>query len=129
MDCLQCFQTFLEMKSEVFQDLTFRLGKHMNTHDDITIMADFNIDGKAVQKQNLEKLDTFCETFGLLNLVNDYICYFKNHKFPIDLTLTNKVASCRLTKATEIGISDIHLLISNYSSEMEEYFVQSVQTF
>ena len=129
MDCLQCFQTSLEMKSEVFQDFTFRLSKHMNTHDDIIIMADFNIDGKAVQKQNLEKLDTFCETFGLLNLVNDYICYFKNHKFPIDLTLTNKVASCRLTKATEIGISDIHLLISNYSSEMEEYFVQSVQTF
>ena len=117
------------MKSEVFQDFTFRLSKRMNTHDDIIIMADFNIDGKAVQKQNLEKLDTFCETFGLLNLVNDYICYFKNHKFPIDLTLTNKVASCRLTKATEIGISDIHLLISNYSSEMEEYFVQSVQTF
>ena len=92
-------------------------------------MADFNIDGKAVKKQNLEKLDAFCETFGLLNLVSDYICYFKNHKFPIDLTLTNKVASCRLTKATEIDISDIHLLISNYSSEMEEYFVQGVQTF
>ena len=36
----------------------------MNAHDDITIMADFNIDGKAVKKQNLEKLDAFCETFG-----------------------------------------------------------------
>ena len=89
----------------------------------------FSQKSSSSKKKFLEKLDTFCETFGLLNLVNDYICYFKNHKFPIDLTLTNKVASCRLTKATEIGISDIHLLISNYSSEMEEYFVQSVQTF
>ena len=77
-------------------------------------MGDFNIDVKEVTNQSLEKLNTFCETFGLSNLVKGYTCYSKTRKLSIDLILTNKTSSFQLTKATETGISDIHLLISTY---------------
>ena len=77
-------------------------------------MGDFNIDVKEVTNQSLEKLNTFCETFGLSNLVKGYTCYSKTRKSSIDLILTNKTSSFQLTKATETGISDVHLLISTY---------------
>ena len=47
-------------------------------------------------------------------LVEGYTCYSKTHKSSIDLILTNKTYSFQLTKATETGISDAHLLISTY---------------
>ena len=77
-------------------------------------MGDFNIDVKEVTNQSLEKLNTFCETFGLSNLVKGYTCYSKTRKSSIDLILTNKTSSFQLTKATETGISDVYLLISTY---------------
>ena len=79
-------------------------------------MGYFNIDVKEVTNQSLGKLSTFCETFGLSNLVNnlDYTCYSKTHKSSIELKLTNKTSSFQLTKATETGISHVHLLISAY---------------
>ena len=73
----------------------------------------FNINVKEVTNQSLEKLNTFCETFGLSNLVKGYTCYSKTHKSSIYLILTNKTSSFQLTKATETGISDVHL-ISTY---------------
>ena len=38
----------------------------------LQLLVDFNIHGKAVQNQSLEKLDTFCKTFGPSDLVNEY---------------------------------------------------------
>ena len=78
------------------------------------VIGDFNIDVKEVTNQSLEKLNTFCETFGLSNLVKGYTCYSKTHKSSRDLILTNKKSSFQLTTATETGISDVNLLISTY---------------
>ena len=75
------------------------------------VIGDFNIDEKEVTKQSLEKLNTFWETFGLRSLVKGHTCYSKTHKSSIDLIL-NKTSSVQLKKATETGISDVHLLIS-----------------
>ena len=77
-------------------------------------MGEFNIDVKEVTNQRLEKLNTFCQTFGLSNLVKGYTCYSKTHKSSIDLILANKTSSFQLSKATETGISDVNLLISTY---------------
>ena len=74
-------------------------------------MGDFNIDAREV---SLEKLNTFCETFSLSNLVKVYTCYSKTHKSSVDIILTNKTSSFQLTKARETGISGVHLLISTY---------------
>ena len=72
------------------------------------------LDVKEVTNQSLEKRNTFCKTFGLSNLIKGCTCYSKSHKLSIDLILINKTSSFQLTKATEIGISDVHLLISTY---------------
>ena len=78
------------------------------------VIGDFNIDVKEVTNQSLEKLNTFCGTFGLSNLVKAYTCSSKTHKSSRDLILTNKKSSFQLTTATETGISDVNLLISTY---------------
>ena len=41
-------------------------------------------------------------------------CYSKTHKSSINFILTNKTSSFQLTKATKIGISYVHLLLSTY---------------
>ena len=94
-----------------FQDLTFPLNKHLSNYNNVVVIGDFNIDEKEVTKQSLEKLNTFWETFGLRSLVKGHTCYSKTHKSSIDLIL-NKTSSVQLKKATETGISDVHLLIS-----------------
>ena len=63
-----------------FQDLTFLLNKHLSSYDNVMVMGNFNIDVKEVTNQSLGKLSTFCETFGISNLVKGYTCYSKNHK-------------------------------------------------
>ena len=95
-----------------FQDLTFPLNKHLSNYNNVVVIGDFNIDEKEVTKQSFEKLNTFWETFGLPSLVKGYTCYSETQKSSIDLILTNKTSSVQLKKATETGISDVHLLIS-----------------
>ena len=94
--------------------MTFFLNKHLSTYDKVVVMGDFNIDVKELTNQSLEKRNTFYETSGLSNLVKGYTCYSETHKSSIDLILTNKTFLFELTKATETGISDVHLLISTY---------------
>ena len=47
-------------------------------------------------------------------LVKYYTCSTKIHKSSIDVILTNKEDSFQLTKMTETGASDVHLLISTF---------------
>ena len=70
-------------------------------------MVNFNIDVK-------DKFSEFCDTFSMSNLIKDYTCFTKTHKSSIDLILTNKEHSFQLTKTTETGVSDVHLLISTF---------------
>ena len=49
------------------------------------------------------------------NLVEDYPSFTKTHKSSIKLILTNKEHSFQLTKATDSGVSDFHLLISTFT--------------
>ena len=89
-----------------FQDLAFLLNKYLSTYDNVVVMGGFNIDVKEVTNQSLEKLNTFCKTFGWSYLVKGYTCYPKTYRPSIDLLFTNKASSFHLTKATETDITD-----------------------
>ena len=74
-------------------------------------MGDFNIDVKK-KGTGYKKLDEFCITFGLKNIVNRETCFKGNHKSTIDLILTNKPLSFHKTIVTETELSDFHNLTS-----------------
>ena len=65
------------------------------------VIRDFNIDVKYKTSPNFDKFSGFCDTFSMLNVVKDYICFTKTHKSSIDVTLTNKEHSFQaLTKTS-----------------------------
>ena len=76
-------------------------------------MGDFNIDIKN-KGLGYGKLDTFFDLFNLTNLIHSETCLMKNHKFTIDLFLTNKRKSFFKTRTTEAGLSDYHKLIFTF---------------
>ena len=82
-------------------------------------MGDFNIDINKNEAIGHEKLDTFCNTLNLTNLVKSYTCFTNNHKSTIDLFLTNKPRSFQFTSVTETGLSNYHRLITTF---MKSYF-------
>ena len=57
------------------------------------------------------KLSSFCDVFGLSNLVNDKTCFTKNHSTSIDVMLTNKPRCFQNTTVFETGLSDFHGLV------------------
>ena len=63
-----------------------------------------------------DKLEEFCDTFNLTNVIKSETCYTNNHKMTIDLLFTNKPLSFQRTSTTvvttETGSSDCHNLIS-----------------
>ena len=74
-------------------------------------MGDFNIDIKKENSIAYDKLEEFCDTFNLTNLVKSETCFMNNHKSAIDLILTNKPRSFQITNVTETGVSDCHKFI------------------
>ena len=56
-------------------------------------MGDFNIDIKKENSVAYNKLEEFCDTFNLTNLLKSKTCFMNNHKLTIDLILTNKPRS------------------------------------
>ena len=52
-------------------------------------MRDFNIDIKKGSSIAYNKLEEFCDTFNLINLVKSETCFMNNHKSTIGLILTN----------------------------------------
>ena len=53
-------------------------------------MGDFNIDIKKENSLAYNKLEEFCDTFNLTNLVKTETCSMNNHKLTIDLILTKR---------------------------------------
>ena len=77
-------------------------------------MGDSNIDINKDDAIGHHKLDVFCDTLNLTNLVKSETCYTNNHKSIIDLFLTNKPRSFQFTSVTETGLSDYHRLITTF---------------
>ena len=76
-------------------------------------MGDFNIDINKDDAIGHDKLDVFCDTLNLTNLVKSETCYTNNHKSTIN-NLTNKPPSFQFTSVTETGLSDYHRLITTF---------------
>ena len=80
-----------------FEELTKSVCKALNRYDNSIVMGDFNIDINKDDAIGHDKLDVFCDTLNLTNLVKSETCYTNNHKSTIDLFLTNKPRSFQFT--------------------------------
>ena len=83
-------------------------------YDKIIVVGDFNTDINKDEEIGHDKLDVFCDTLNLTNLVKSETCYTNNHKSAIDLFLTNRPRSFQFTSVTETGLSDYHRLITTF---------------
>ena len=89
-------------------------------------MEDFNIDIKKENSTTCDKLEEFCDTFNLKNLVKSKTCFLDNHNSTKDLILTNKPRCFRITNVTETGVSDSHKLITFMKSHISRLKPQNV---
>ena len=76
-----------------FEELTNSACEALNTYDKIIVMGDFNIDLNKGEGKGYDKLDVFCYTLNLTNLVKSGSCCTNSHKLTIGLFLTNKPLS------------------------------------
>ena len=77
-------------------------------------MGDFNIDTKKENSIAYNKLEEFCDTFNLTNLVKSETYFMNNRKSTIDLIVTNKPRSFQITNVTETCLSHCHKLITTF---------------
>ena len=71
-------------------------------------MGDINIDTQDIQHPRYSKMISFCDVFGLSNLVKDKTCFTKHRCSSIDIMRTNKPRCFQNTSAFETGLSDFH---------------------
>ena len=81
--------------------------------DNVIVLADLNINFN-VTDSNYDRRKILCETFDLRNLIKQKTCFAAEQGTLIDLILTNRPRSFQNTVATEIGLSDHHLMISTF---------------
>ena len=67
----------------LFEELTSSVCKALNTYDNIIVMGDFNIDVNKGEGIGHDKIDVFCDTLKLTNLVKSGSCYTNSHKLTI----------------------------------------------
>ena len=90
------------------------MNEYLSKYDNFVIIGDINIDVEDKTNPNFDKFAEFCDTFSMLNLLKDYICFIKTHKSSIDLILTNKEHLFRLTKTNQTLIDVVHPLKSAF---------------
>ncbi len=94
-----------------FKELSLSLNSALDKYDNALIMGDINIDTHDTQHPGHAKLISFCDVFGLSNLVKDKTCFTKGHSSSIDVMLTNKPRCFQNTSVVETGLSDYHGLV------------------
>ena len=85
-----------------FRELSFSLNSALDRYDNIIIMGDINIDTHDIQHSGYTKLISFCDIYGLSNLVKDKTCFSKGHSSSIDILHTNKPGFFQNTAFPEI---------------------------
>ena len=96
------------------EELTKSVCKALNKYDNIIVMGDFNIDINKDDAIGHDKLDVFCDTLNLTNLIKSETCYTNNHKSTIDLFLTNKPRSFQITTFIKSHFSRLKPKIIHY---------------
>ena len=74
-------------------------------------MRDINIDSLNRQDAGHSKLVSFCDVFGLSNLVAAKTCFTKNSSSSIDAILTNRPRCFQKTSVFGTGLSSYHGLV------------------
>ena len=74
--------------------------------------AIINIDTQNDQNPGHNEFTTFCDVFGLSNLVTCKTCFTKQSNSSIDVILTNKSRLFQATSVFETGLSDCHGLVA-----------------
>ena len=89
--------------SNHLQRLRNSLDLYSAKHGNIILIGDFNVSPEE------SHIETFCESYGLKNLIKVPTCY-KNPQNPscIDLILTNSPLSFQSSGVIETGMSDFH---------------------
>ena len=94
-----------------FANLSDSLDQALDRYDNVIVMGDINIDTQDSQHPGYNKLASFCDVYGLSNLVTTKTCFTKSHSSSIDVILTNKPRSFLKTSVFETGLSDFHGLV------------------
>ena len=97
--------TFLDILSRSLDSL-------LNTHENIIIIGDININSLIKDSSGFKKLKTFCDTFDLVNLVKIATCFQADIPTSLDLILTNKSRSFIKTQSVTTGLSDHHSMVT-----------------
>ena len=95
-----------------FSDLSTSLNRALVWYDNVIVMGDINIDTQNKTDPGFDRLASFCDVFGLSNLVMSKTCFTKNHSSSIDVILTNRPRSFQKTSVFETGLSDYHGLLA-----------------
>ena len=96
----------------VFSDLSTSLNRALDRYDNIIVMGDINVDTQNKTDPGFDKLVSFCDVFGLSNIVTSKTyCFTKSHSSSIDVILTNQLRSFQKTSVFETGLSDYHGLV------------------
>ena len=89
-----------------FTDLSITLNSALDKYENIILMGDINIDTLNKQDTGYNRIVSFCDVFGLSNLVTAKTCFTKNTSSSIDVILTNRPRCFQKTSVFETGISD-----------------------
>ena len=95
-----------------FSDLSTSLNRALDRYDNVIVMGDINIETQNKTDPGFDKLASFCDVFGLSNLVTSKTCFTKNNSSSIDVILTNRARSFQKTSVFETGLSDYHGLVA-----------------
>ena len=66
------------------------------------IMSHINIDTHDIHHSGYTNLISFCDIYGLSNLVEDKTCFIKGHSSSIDVLPTNKPSCFQNTTVLEV---------------------------
>ena len=83
-----------------------------STYENVILMGDININFLNKCSPKFKKLDTFCDTFSLYNLIKSPTCFQADIPTSLDLILTNKNKSFINSNVVITGLSDWHGMVT-----------------
>ena len=97
---------------DYFDILSKSLDLVYNTYDNVILMGDININFLDKNSPKLKKLETFCDTFAMNNLIKAPTCFQADIPTSLDVILTNKNKSFINSNVVITGLSDWHGMVT-----------------
>ena len=103
--CLGIYRPSPKNVVTFFEELTDSRRRAIENYGNIILMGDFNITIKKENSITNKKLEEFCDTFNLTNLVKSKACFVNKHNSTIDLILINNLRCFQIKNVTETGVT------------------------